>query len=73
MTHEGFDAAAESAERPANHLRALFIHHGLLPYQDPHLARFETWINDKLRDLAEEIAKPVLQFATWHHLRRIRS
>lgn len=73
LTHEGFDAAAESAERPANHLRALFIHHGLLPYQDPHLARFETWINDKLRDLAEEIAKPVLQFATWHHLRRIRS
>lgn len=42
LTHEGFDAAAESAERPANHLRALFIHHGLLPYQDPHLARFET-------------------------------
>lgn len=73
LTHEGFDAAAESAERPANHLRALFIHHGLLPYQDPHLARFETWINDKLRDLPEEIAKPVLQFATWHHLRRIRS
>ncbi|MFF1254404.1 recombinase XerD [Pseudarthrobacter sp. NPDC058329] len=73
LTHEGFDAAAESAERPANHLRALFIHHGLLPYQDPHLARFETWIENKLRDLPEEIAKPVSQFATWHHLRRIRS
>ncbi len=73
MTHEGLDAAAESANREANHLRALFIHHGLLPYQDPYLARFETWIDDKLRDLPEEVAKPVAQFATWHHLRRIRS
>ncbi|WP_223883939.1 recombinase XerD [Pseudarthrobacter sp. BIM B-2242] len=73
LTHEGLDAAAESANREANHLRALFIHHGLLPYQDPYLARFETWIHDKLHDLPEEVAKPIAQFATWHHLRRIRS
>lgn len=73
LTHEGFDAASESANREANHLRALFIHHRLLPYQDPYLARFETWIDDKLRDLSDEVAKPVAQFATWHHLRRIRS
>ena len=73
LTHEGLAAAAESANREANHLRALFIHHGLLPYQDPYLARFETWVDDKLRDLSEEVAKPVAQFATWHHLRRIRS
>jgi hypothetical protein len=73
LTHEGLDTAAESAERVTNHLRALFVHHGLLPYQDPYLARFETWIADKLRALPDEIAKPVEQFATWHHLRRIRS
>ncbi|MDE8670973.1 recombinase XerD [Pseudarthrobacter sp. H3Y2-7] len=73
MTHEGLAAAAESANREASHLRALFIHHGLLPYQDPYLARFETWIENKLRDLPEEVTKPVAQFATWHHLRRIRS
>lgn len=73
LTREGLDAAAESANREANHLRALIIHHGLLPYQDPYLARFETWVDDKLRDLSEEVAKPVAQFATWHHLRRIRS
>ena len=73
LTHEGLNFAAQSANREANHLRALFIHHGLLPYQDPYLARFETWIDDKLRHLPEEIAKPVAQFATWHHLRRIRS
>ena len=37
------------------------------------MARFEAWIDDKLRPLPEEVAKPVAQFATWHHLRRIRS
>jgi hypothetical protein len=73
LTHEGLDAAAESANREANHLRALFTHHGFLPHHDPYLARFETWIDDKLRDLPDEISKPVAQFATWHHLRRIRS
>lgn len=73
LTHEGLDAQSESAEREANHLRALFVHHGLLPHQDPYLARFESWIKDKLRSLREEVAKPVGHFATWHHLRRIRS
>jgi len=72
LTHEGLNTAAKTAKREANHLRALFTHHGLLPYQDPYLARFETWIEVKLRDLPEEIATPVSQFATWHHLRRIR-
>ncbi|WAH96981.1 recombinase XerD [Arthrobacter sp. MMS18-M83] len=73
LTHEGLDAQAETAEREANHLRALFVHHGLLPHHDLHLARFESWIKDKLRPLPEEVAKPVGHFATWHHLRRIRS
>ena len=73
LTHEGLDARATTAEREANHLRALFVHHGLLPYQDPHLARFEAWIEGKLAPLPDEVAKPVEHFATWHHLRRIRS
>ncbi|UKA61109.1 recombinase XerD [Arthrobacter sp. FW306-04-A] len=73
LTHEGLNAQAKSAERETNHLRALFVHHGLLPYQDPHLARFESWIEDKLRPLPEQVARPVEHFATWHHLRRIRS
>lgn len=42
----------------------LFIHHGTLPYQDPYLARFGIWIDDKLLGLPEEIDKPVAQFAT---------
>jgi hypothetical protein len=73
LTHEGLDEHRETAGRAADHLRALLVHHGLLPYQDPYLARFESWIHDKLKPLPAEVAKPVEYFATWHHLRRIRS
>lgn len=73
LTHEGLDEHREAAGRAADHLRALLVHHGLLPYQDPYLARFESWIQDKLKPLPAEVAKPVEYFATWHHLRRIRS
>ncbi|MFJ4262137.1 recombinase XerD [Paenarthrobacter nicotinovorans] len=73
LTHEGLDNYAETAERATNHLRALLVHHELLPYQDPYLARFETWIKAKLDPLPEEVAKPIEHFATWHHLRRIRT
>lgn len=77
LTHEGLDTKADTkadtAERESNHLRAVFVHHGLLPYQDPYLARFEGWIEAKLNPLPNEVAKPVEHFATWHHLRRIRS
>jgi hypothetical protein len=49
------------------------VHHGRLPHQDVYLNRFETWIEDKLRPLPAEVAKPVEHLAKWHHLRRIRA
>lgn len=73
LTHEGLDNHRETAGRAAEHLRALLVHHGLLPHQDVYLNRFETWIQDKLRPLPSEVAKPVEHFAKWHHLRRIRA
>ena len=73
LTHEGLDSRGETAGRAADHLRALLVHHGLLPHQDPYLARFEAWIARQTRAPAREVAKPVEQFATWHHLRRIRA
>jgi len=73
LTHAGLDSHRETAGRSAEHLRALLIHHGLLPHQDPYLNRFEAWIEDKLRPLPAEVAKPVEHFAKWHHLRRIRA
>lgn len=73
LSHEGLDSHRETAGLPADHLRALLVHHGLLPYQDPYLTRFEAWIDDKLRPLPADVAKPVEHFAKWHHLRRIRA
>ncbi|WP_404496707.1 recombinase XerD [Arthrobacter sp. GAS37] len=73
LTHDGLDGHRETAGRAADHLRALLVHHGLLPHQDPYLNRFEAWIDNKLRPLAAEVAKPVEHFAKWHHLRRIRA
>ena len=71
LTHDGLDACGEGRE--VDHLRALLQHHGLLPHRDVYLARFEQWIAAKLTGLPEEVAKPVERFATWHHLRRIRT
>jgi hypothetical protein len=73
LTHEGLDSHRDSAGRAVEHLRAVLVHHGLLPYQDPYLNRFETWIDDKLRPLPADVAKPIEHFAKWHHLRRIRA
>ena len=42
------------------------------PDRDPHLACFPRWIEAKLAPLPTQIAYPVREFATWHHLRRIR-
>lgn len=69
VTHEGLDTVPG---RPTEHLRALLQHHGLLPQRDPYLPKFEQWITVKLDGLPEEVRQPVLHFATWHHLRRIR-
>lgn len=70
VSHEGLDAASS---KQAEHLRALLQHHGLLPQRDPHLPRFELWIDAKLDGLPDEVRQPIQHFATWHHLRRIRA
>lgn len=70
VSHEGLDSVPG---KPAEHLRALLQHHGLLPQRDPYLPRFEQWIDAKLDGLPDEVRQPVQHFATWHHLRRIRA
>lgn len=70
LTHAGLDAYDTGAA--VEHLRALLVHIGLLPRRDPYLARFEEWIRTKLTPLPPHVAQPVEQFATWHHLKRIR-
>lgn len=70
LTHEGLDAI--EANRAVEHLRAILVNAQALPDREPHLARFQRWIQAKLDPLPSEIAHPVQEFATWHHLRRIR-
>jgi hypothetical protein len=49
-------------------------HHDLLPPRDEHLAQFEPWLATKLDTIdSPAVRGPVEQFATWHHLRRLRS
>lgn len=71
LTHDGLDQY-EPAGRHVDHLRAILQHHDVIPTRDKYLAYFERWIEDKLRPVSDpEIATPIRQFATWHHLRRI--
>lgn len=72
LTHEGLDAAGPG--RHIEHLRSMLVHHDLLPPRDEHLARFERWLATKLDAVdSPAVRGPVEQFATWHHLRRLRS
>ncbi|WP_106847995.1 recombinase XerD [Blastococcus sp. Marseille-P5729] len=71
LTHAGLDSAGAGPD--VEHLRSLLIDIGALPPKDPDLARFERWIDTKLDGLAADVEQPVRQFATWHHLKRIRA
>ncbi|MDQ2848152.1 MAG: recombinase XerD [Actinomycetota bacterium] len=70
LTHEGLDALGVS--RAVEHLRAILVIAQALPARDPYLAYFQRWIEAKLTPLPTQIGHPVKEFATWHHLRRIR-
>ena len=72
LTHDGLTAAGSG--RHIDHLRSILQHHGLLPERDEHLARFEVWLAAKLDAIdSPTVRTPVGQFATWHHLRRLRT
>jgi hypothetical protein len=72
LDHEAFDQA--SGGQAVEHLRDLLVHHDLLPHRDRDLARFENWLNARLSDTPATWARQLLeQYATWHHIRQIRS
>ena len=53
----------------------MLVHHRMMPNRgDPRLARFETWLEQRLETLqpTPAIHTPIEQFARWHHLRRLR-
>jgi hypothetical protein len=72
LTHQGLDDAGRHDQTV--HLRSLLEHNGFLPVRDEALARFERWLTQKLDAITEpSVRTAVEQFATWHHLRRLRS
>ena len=71
LTHAGLDEAG--LDKGVNHLRSMLEHAGVLAARDERLARFERWLSVKLAVVTEPAVRgPVEQFATWHHLRRLR-
>jgi hypothetical protein len=71
LTHQGLDEAG--TDKAANHLRSVLEHAGILTARDEPLALFELWLSAKLEAVTEPVVRaPVEQFATWHHLRRLR-
>lgn len=71
LTHDGLDGFTPAGAH-VEHMRAILVHHGVLPARDMSLALFTAWIDDKLRVVANpQITRPVRRFATWHHRRRI--
>lgn len=71
LAHATFDD--HPSPRTAMHLRELFIEHGLLEPIDRNLLLFETWLGRTLAKVADGDHHGLLnQFATWHHLRRMR-
>ena len=71
LTHQGLDDAGRYEQTA--HLRSLLEHNGILPARDEPLARFERWLTPKLDAITEPTVRTAVeQFATWHHLRRLR-
>jgi hypothetical protein len=73
LNHEAFDALPPS--RSLEHPREMLVHHRMMPDRgDPRMARFESWLEQRLETLqpTPAIHAPIEQFARWHHLRRLR-
>lgn len=73
LTHEAFDALPYSTA--VEHIRAILVDNRLMVIPvDPYLRRFEQWLATRLQQLADtpNIASTIEQFATWHHLKRLR-
>jgi hypothetical protein len=73
LSHDGLDALPSS--RHIEHVRAIAVHHCVLPERDPNLPQFERWLGERL-DQHQAARLPdfaaLTKFARWHHLRRIR-
>lgn len=72
LDHNAFDALPRA--NSVEHLRSLLVAHRVLPDRgNVDLARFDLWVDQRLRDLAPRprIVAALEPFARWHHARRL--
>ncbi len=72
LSHSAFDELPPG--RHVEHLREMLVDLHILPDRgNPRLARFQTWLENRLDTLADrpDVRTALEQFARWHHLRRI--
>lgn len=71
-SHAALDGAG--AGRAIEYLRAVLVHHGVLPPRDRRLADFQRWAAAKLDDIAALEQRRLLErFVEWRLLRHLRS
>ncbi len=72
LSHDNLDQLPET--RTVEYLRGLLVEHRCLPPRDPHIARFERWLETKLTKIDNpEHRKVIDRFARWHLLRQLRT
>ena len=71
-THDSLDKLPRS--KTVEHFRSILEQHDLLEPRDHYLALFERWLDSKESAAATpEVWAVAHRFATWHHLRRLRT
>ena len=71
ITHAAVDAM--DSTRSAMHLSELLAKHGVLNDRNRVVVLFQGWLGRKLPTYYPETARLLTAFATWHHLRRMRT
>jgi hypothetical protein len=72
VTHQFLDGLAPNGA--VTHLRAILIQAGVLPARDERLIRLDSAVERRIARVKEPAARKILRsFATWHHLRRLRT
>jgi hypothetical protein len=70
LTHEALDA---HHSRAAEFLRRMLVANAVLPARDDALVRLETWVDDRLDEVASAQQRRLLRsYATWRVLRQAR-
>lgn len=72
LSHGALDALP--ASKTVQHIRGLLVEHGALPHRDEYLAMYERWLHTKLAAVDDPHQRQLVEtFATWHHVRNLRS